>query len=99
MEKTQLPQSQLHAVEGFLREWDPMGVATNKPALGDKYGKYAPIVLERLQAKSSVDALTDSLIFLTVCDMGLPPNIGPSRQTAEQLYAWWANQKNSEDPA
>jgi hypothetical protein len=82
----------LRAVEGILREWDPIGVLTNESSPPDEYDSYAPLVLKHLQNGANVETVASHLTNLTTSEMGLKPNAEHDREIAGKLIAWWSAQ-------
>jgi len=89
--RTKAVRGRLRAIEGFLRDWDPIGVITSPDDRFGEYDVYAPAILGKLQSGIDTDALEKYLHVLATQQMGLAGDVTRERDFARKLVAWWAN--------
>ena len=89
--RTKAVRGQLRAIEGFLRDWDPIGVITSPDDQFNEYNAHAPAILGQLRSGTDTDALEKHLHGLATQQMGLAGDVTCERDFARKLVAWWAN--------
>jgi DNA-binding PadR family transcriptional regulator len=71
-----------------LREWDPIGVIEDDPALPqDEYESYRPTIAEALTRGAGIAGLTDLLSTLRTRQIGLSPDAEEDARIAKKLHA------------
>ena len=90
---------ELRAVEGKLREWDPIGVLSDPTWPRDEYDSYAPQVLGLLQSGATVNVLADHLNNIATLSMGLRARPDNESAFAEGLLKWWKSFSRENDAA
>ena len=73
-------REQLRVIEAVLRRWGRL----------DECEAYAPGILGKLQAGTSIEDLARHLYGLTA-QMGLPGNMDRDRLFASELVSWWVD--------
>jgi len=91
--KKQMVRSEMSAIKGMLRQWDPIGVSSGTPAENDlcfsEYDNYAPQILSRLRAGCTQDDLVSYLAQVRTEFMGLSPNPVRDTETSVEIIRWW----------